>query len=85
VTRRGTRSVYAAQRRWLSRFISELAFRDHELAESDNRVSPEEQRAAVIQKFKFSLLQDQHLETQGAVLSDSRGRGTLQQVGADDV
>jgi len=80
MTRRGRRSIHAQQRRYVNRLVSINAHRDRQRAESVNQLTPRQILHAVAERFGFADLNLTHLFTRGEVLSDDRGRGSLQQV-----
>lgn len=80
--RRGRRRDRANQRREAARIVSQCALRDPDLAESINRLTPGELALGLQNRFGTF---DNYLVNsydQGEVISDSLGRGTLQQIGA---
>jgi hypothetical protein len=76
------RNVRASQRRDAARIVSQAALRDPDLSESINRLTPGD--IALKLQNKFGTFDNYVVNTydQGEVLSDSLGRGSLQQVGA---
>jgi hypothetical protein len=79
--RRGRRSDHVTQRREAARIVSQAALRDPALSESINRLKPGE--IALRLQNRFGTFDNHIVNTydQGEVLSDSLGRGSLQQVG----
>jgi hypothetical protein len=78
---RSRRVDRANQRREAARIVSQSALRDPELAESINRLTPG--AIALRLQKKFGTFDNYLVNTydKGEVLSDSLGRGTLQQIG----
>lgn len=76
------RSKKAQRRRWVSRLISYNAHRDDEnKQESINTLTPRKIRKACLNVFgriDEDIIRHIH---QGEVLTDSRGNGSLQQIG----
>ena len=80
--RRGHRSDRASQRREAARIVSQAALRDPALAESINRLNPGEVALGLQNRLGTFDTFIVNSDDKGEVLSDSLGRGTLQQVGA---
>ena len=83
MTRRG-RSLASIQRRYISRLISQQAYRDTRLAESINTLTHRQIETSLLDKYG-AVATPYHLRhTRGEVISDSRGEGSLQQIEEDD-
>lgn len=79
--RRGKRSKLAKMRRGLSRHVSRCAHRDTEQPrEAVNLVTQGQAYVFLEDRFGYAPLGLVHLFERGEVLSDSRGRGSLQRV-----
>ena len=78
MSRRGTRSIKAEMRRFISRLLSKEAYRDLRRAESVNLLDRPDIAREVRTKFgtvDWALFED---ILRGEVISDSRGQGSLQ-------
>lgn len=73
------RSVKAQQRRDARRIVLEASFRDRDLAETVNRVKPNELITELRKKYSTIFVEVARVDP-GEILIDSRGRGTLQQI-----
>ena len=84
MTRRGHRSLASIQRSYISRLISKNAYRDLKLAESINTLTPAQIEATLIDTYG-RVVTPHHLRIiRGEVLSDPRGKGSLQVFDEDD-
>ena len=84
MTRRGRRTLASIQRSHISRLISKNAYRDIKLAESINILTPYQIEADLITKYG-RVATPYHLRIiRGEVLSDPRGKGSLQVFDEDD-
>jgi len=80
--RRGHRSERASQRREAARIVSQAAVRDLLVKESLNALSPGQIAAHLQTRTGTFDIFICNSYDQGEVLSDSLGRGSLQQIGA---
>ena len=84
MVRRGGRSLASIQRRYISRLISQQSYRDLELAESINTLTPAQIETTLIDKYGVVVTPYHLRHTRGEVLSDPRGQGSLQRFDEDD-
>lgn len=76
--KRGPRSSYAEQRRFVARLVSRNAYRDLVLSESVNVLTTPEIERVVASEFRIPNLGAILLFTDGEVIADSRGAGSQQ-------
>ena len=84
MSRNHRRSADARQRRYVNRLISQCSHRDISLDESVNMLTVRQLENSLLDKFG-ELRTGLHLQfTRGEVISDSRGKGSLQQIQDDE-
>lgn len=74
--KRGGRSQYARQRKYVSRLVSKAAHRDYRKSESINVLTPTDIYDALTEKFDLPLFTVIRSYDRGEVISDGRGEGS---------